>query len=335
MKKRLLALALCLVLATSLLPITAAADTPVTVNSVQITASGLKKDSLGGYPNVYQLDNPSWSCNLTNNDSIVDEQILSIIASNDIYSLDISKYNLITEDPIEGQPYYLYVFIRLDSNTFPDYGFDKNFSANSKLTLTGYETKLLDRELDEGDDYGKQCLIWLQFSLKKEHEHNWEFTVTKNNDTLTAECQNTDCGKEVSVSLKADSVTLPNSPFNAWLEGWDAFQAATGAEKTDIVYKCNGEPADKNNPKAGQYQAWVMIKNLPGPVWNGPVALADNQDSSGNTAELFVHYTAVDPAVTAQTGDNRPIEIMMGSVLVFSALAAAAFILDNKRKYSR
>ena len=46
-------------------------------------------------------------------------------------------------------------------------------------------------------------------------------------------------------------------------------------------------------------------------------------------------YTAVDPAVTAQTGDNRPIELMLVSVLVFSALAAAAFILDSKRKYKQ
>ena len=44
MKKRLLALALCLVMMTSLLPITAAAEDPsVTINSIQITASGLKQ----------------------------------------------------------------------------------------------------------------------------------------------------------------------------------------------------------------------------------------------------------------------------------------------------
>ena len=44
-------------------------------------------------------------------------------------------------------------------------------------------------------------------------------------------------------------------------------------------------------------------------------------------------YTAADPAITAQTGDDRPIELMMASVLAFSALAAAAFVLDGKRKY--
>ena len=140
----------------------------------------------------------------------------------------------------------------------------------------------------------------------------------------------------MSVTLKADSVTLPKSPFNAQLVGWNDFQAATGAEKTDIVYKCNGvEVSDGSTPKAGNYQAWVMIKNLRGPVYqDGVAAFADSQDSSGNTAELFVHYTAVDPAVTAQTGDNRPIELMLVSVVVFSALAAA-FIADSKRKYSR
>ena len=42
-------------------------------------------------------------------------------------------------------------------------------------------------------------------------------------------------------------------------------------------------------------------------------------------------YTAAHPKVTARAGDNRPIERMMVSVLVFSAIAAA-FTLDSKRK---
>ena len=46
-------------------------------------------------------------------------------------------------------------------------------------------------------------------------------------------------------------------------------------------------------------------------------------------------HTAADPKVTAQTGDDRPIELMMASVLVFSALAAGAFSLDSKRKYKQ
>ena len=78
-----------------------------------------------------------------------------------------------------------------------------------------------------------------------------------------------------------------------------------------------------------------MIKNLSGPVYqDGGAALAEDSNTK-SSAELFVHYTAADPAVTAQTGDDRPIELMLVCALAFSALAAAAFILDNKRKYSR
>ena len=64
------------------------------------------------------------------------------------------------------------------------------------------------------------------------------------------------------------------------------------------------------------------------------MAYEGDQDNTG-CADLYVQYTAADPAITAQTGDNRPIELMMASVLAFSALAAAAFILDSKRKYKQ
>ena len=184
--------------------------------------------------------------------------------------------------------------------------------------------------------------------------HDWQFTKTEN--SLTATCRNPEQYKnsggckcpigEVSLALDAHSVTLPTSPFNARLEGLEQFKAAIpNAVIGEFVYKYKG-PGDSEyriveptaaNAKAGEYQVGVRIENLPGPVESdGPVAMAfeENPDNTGY-ADLFVHYTAADPAVTAQTGDNRPIELMMASVLVFSALAAAAFILDNKRKYSR
>ena len=63
--------------------------------------------------------------------------------------------------------------------------------------------------------------------------------------------------------------------------------------------------------------------------------LEGGEENQYGEGYLYVKYTAVDPAVTAQTGDNRPIEIMVASVVVFSALAAAAFILDHKRKYKQ
>ena len=65
------------------------------------------------------------------------------------------------------------------------------------------------------------------------------------------------------------------------------------------------------------------------------MANEEGAGQGGASVYLYVKYTAVDPKVTAQTGDNRPIEIMMAGVVIFSALAAAAFILDRKRKYQQ
>ena len=173
--------------------------------------------------------------------------------------------------------------------------------------------------------------------------HTWQFKAAGN--TLRGTCNHSYCPtKEISVSLKADSVTLPTSPFNARLEGLEQFKKEVpNAVIGEFVYKYKG-PGDSEyriveptaaNAKAGEYQVGVRIKNLPGTVaQEGPVAMAHegNQDNTGY-ADLYVQYTAADPAITAQTGDNRPIELMMASVLDFSALAAAAFVLDGKRKY--
>ena len=180
------------------------------------------------------------------------------------------------------------------------------------------------------------------FILTKEHEHDWRFTQT--DSTLTGTCRKSTCPiKTVDVNLAADSVTLPNSPFNARLEGQSQFETATGAAISKIRYDYKGsdgvwhkgvDPVSAN-AKAGEYQAFVQISNLPRPVESdGVVAMAENPDGI-YTADLYVKYTAADPAVTAQTGDNRPIELMLVSVLAFSALAAAAFIVDSKRKYKQ
>lgn len=183
-------------------------------------------------------------------------------------------------------------------------------------------------------------------------DHDWQLTKTEN--SLTATCQNPELYKnkggckcsigQASLTLDAHSVTLPTSPFNARLEGWEQFQdAIPTAYYEKLVYKYNGpngwtevEPTAAN-AKAGEYQVGVRILGLPDKE-NGPVAmsLADEVIPDGaGYRDLYVRYTAADPAITAQTGDNRPIELMMAGVLVFSALAAAAFILDSKRKYSR
>lgn len=165
--------------------------------------------------------------------------------------------------------------------------------------------------------------------------HTWQFKAAGNTLTPTCLYCNT---TPVSVTLTAQSVTLPNSPFKAaQLAGEKEFQAAfPNAAISKIRYDYKGSDGVWHkgvdpvaaNAKAGEYQAFVEISNLPGTV-------VDESGNPLNQASLFVKYTAADPKVTAQTGDNRPIELMMAGVVVFSTLAAAAFILDNKRKYSR
>ena len=175
--------------------------------------------------------------------------------------------------------------------------------------------------------------------------HNWQLTPT--DSSLTFTCGNPGCTiGTVGVAITAHSVTLPDSPFNAQVEYVGDFKEAfSGVEISDIRYDYEDSegvwhqdidpiPA---NAKAGRYQAGVCVSGFSG---NGGAAARafstdDGFNAGGESVFLWVQYTAVDPAVTAQTGDNRPIELMMASVLVFSALAAAAFILDNKRKYSR
>ena len=163
-------------------------------------------------------------------------------------------------------------------------------------------------------------------------KHSWQFSQT--DSTLTAKCRNSGCPiQTVDVTLAADSVTLPESPFNARLEGLKQFQQEVpDAVIGEFVYKYKG-PGDTEyrvvqptaaNAKAGEYQVGVRITTP-----------SSNTSGQNSVYDLYVKYTAVDPAVTAQTGDNRPIELMLVSVLSFSALAAAAFILDSKRKYKQ
>ncbi|MBO5171177.1 MAG: hypothetical protein J6B70_10625 [Oscillospiraceae bacterium] len=174
-------------------------------------------------------------------------------------------------------------------------------------------------------------------------KHSWQFSQT--DSTLTAKCRNSGCPiQTVGVTLAADSVTLPESPFNARLEGLKQFQQEVpDAVIGEFVYKYKG-PGDTEyrvvqptaaNAKAGEYQVGVRISGLPNKEY-GPVEMSLDDEvipDGAGYADLYVQYTAADPKVTAQTGDNRPIELMMAGILVFSALAAAAFVLDGKRKY--
>ena len=73
-----------------------------------------------------------------------------------------------------------------------------------------------------------------------------------------------------------------------------------------------------NSPKAGTYQASIYV-----------------EDANYTPHSAFVQYQAIDPVQTAATGDDRPIEMMLLGLLVCSAMAAAAFFIDSKRRVSR
>lgn len=314
MKKRLLALALCLVLATSLLPITAAA-VDYHFNSASIVADGVeyRDTSSAQYPGYY-VNITGWT--LEHNTGTIVNTDGFITVSPICCSAEATDY--LTDPPVAGVEYFPYISILNDSLLLNNFEYDDDFFAN--LVIPGYETNFRDC------GRGNSGTITLRFRMVK---HSWQFSQT--DSTLTAKCRNSGCPiQTVGVTLAADSVTLPESPFNARLEGLKQFQQEVpDAVIGEFVYKYKG-PGDTEyrvvqptaaNAKAGEYQVGVRI-TIP----------SSNTSGQNSVYDLYVKYTAVDPAVTAQTGDNRPIELMLVSVLVFSALAAAAFVLDSKRR---
>ena len=149
------------------------------------------------------------------------------------------------------------------------------------------------------------------------------------------------CGEGVEVSLTASDVTLPGDVFSAEISVEkierpavafalrSARQAPAGLPEgltiSEPVYKYSAtgsgyEPIDPTSftPKAGYYQAAVQI--------------TDGNNNNSTVAELAVKYTVSDPAITAATGDNRPIELLAMGMALFSVLAIAAFLLDDRRK---
>lgn len=180
------------------------------------------------------------------------------------------------------------------------------------------------------------------------HTHIWNSLTsglgTKKAST-TISCKDMACGEAVEVSLTASDVTLPGDVFSAEISVEKierpavafalrtARQAPAGLPEglpegltiSEPVYKYSAtgsgyEPIDPASftPKAGYYQAAVQI--------------TDDYNNNSTVAELAVKYTVSDPAVTAATGDNRPIELMIMGMAFFCAMAAAAFVLDGRRK---
>lgn len=183
------------------------------------------------------------------------------------------------------------------------------------------------------------------------HTHQWKSDSIEGNGTKEAStaifCADMDCDApmQVDVTLTASDVTLPGDVFSAEISVEKierpavafalrpAPQAPAGLPEglpagltiSEPVYKYSAtgsgyEPIDPASftPKAGYYQAAVQI--------------TDDNNNNSTVAELAVKYTVSDPAVTAATGDNRPIELMIMGMAFFCAMAAAAFVLDGRRK---
>ena len=336
MKKRLLALALSLVLMTSLLPITAAAYTEEewlsTVNG--ITPNGTYCGDT--YFTVSAPETEGYSVNSVDWEFEGGGKRLS--------KDDLGRYKLAAGSGA-GKIYFNF----FNSNSLETSFFEiKGLTINQDHDWSAWTS---NGDGTHSRTCGNGCVDSPQKAYCADNNadckcddcgasmHRWTYTSTEN--SLTAECGNSGCtiGK-VGVTLTASSVTLPNSPFNAQLTFEGDFKEAFRFSDIEYRYEDPTTGWDYVNPntftpKPGNYQAGVLISGLPG---NGEIAarsLDSNNYANQGSEYLYVEYTAADPAITAQTGDDRPIELMMAGVLVFSALAAAAFLLDHKRKYSR
>ena len=248
MKKRLLALALCLVLATSLLPITAAA-VDYHFNSASIVADGVeyRDTSSARYP-AYYVNITGWT--LEHNTGTIVNTDGFITVSPICCSAEATDY--LTDPPVAGVEYFPYISILNDSLLPNSFEYDDDFFAN--LVIPGYETNF--RDCDRSDS---SAAIVLRFRMVK---HSWQFSQT--DSTLTAKCRNSGCPiQTVDVTLAADSVTLPESPFNARLEGLKQFQQEVpDAVIGEFVYKYKG-PGDTEyrvvQPTAANAKQYAQI----------------------------------------------------------------------------
>ena len=225
-----------------------------------------------------------------------------------------------------SQEYYLYLWTLADGRVYPDCFF-------AKIKIENGELKVVYSQ-DE--------------AFPAVHTHQWKSDPIDGNGTKEASttifCADPYCDApmQVDVTLTASDVTLPGNVFDAKLTVETTERPAValfstravsqplpglpeGLTISEPVYKYSAtgsgyEPIDPASftPKAGYYQAAVQI--------------TDDYNNNSPVAELAVKYTVSDPAVTAATGDNRPIELMIIGMAFCCAMAAAAFVLDGRRK---
>lgn len=195
----------------------------------------------------------------------------------------------------------------------------------SDSPLNGSKTVAIDQDLST--------------NAPPQHTHTWTPATSGNGTkeaTTSITCTDPNCGETLTVTLTASDVTLPGNVFTAQISTGTpgisnyALRAVptlpgglTISSEPGYKYSATGSdfaPIDPSSftPAPGFYQASILIK-----------------DGNDTVENLYVTYTVSDPVVTAATGDNRPIEMMVMGMAFFCAMAIAAFVLDSKRRGSR
>ena len=247
-------------------------------------------------------------------------------------------------------------FIAFGTNSVDDYYWTRNqYSSKSDSISVTFD----DNIIKPGETY--YLYLWTlsgNFGVYPEQllttikldppAHAWDPNpVTTGNGTKEAVTTVTcSCGTQVRVSLTASDVTLPGNAFSAKIDveeiqkevvaaayGLRAARSAAPQLSTGHGLTVSDEPGYKYSPDGSNFTDIDPNTFTPAPGFYQASILV--KDGNTTLENLYVTYTVRDPAVTAETGDSRPIELMVMGMALFSALAIAAFVLDSRRKANR
>lgn len=226
-----------------------------------------------------------------------------------------------------GKTYYIYLWTRS-----PDFGVYPDALIGSFTVKENGDVESSDMEIADPPVLP--------------HTHSWNSLTsglgTKQAST-TISCDDLACGKGIKVSLTASDVTLPGNAFSAKIDVEEiqkevvaaaysprALSFAAPQLSTRHGLTVSDEPGYKYSPDGNNFTEIDPKTFTPVPgFYQASILVKDGDDTVEN---LYVNYTVSDPAVTAATGDNRPIELMVMGMAFFSVLAIAAFVLDSKRR---
>lgn len=179
-----------------------------------------------------------------------------------------------------------------------------------------------------------------------QHNHEWTSEPSglgTNQASAIISCKDLACGEGIKVSLTASNVTLPGDAFSAKIDveelevpavyGLRSARLAPPQVPIGHGLTVSETPGYKYSPDGSNFTEIDPKTFTPAPgFYQASILVTDGNDTVEN---LYVTYTVSDPVVTAATGDNRPIEMMVMGMAFFSVLAIAAFALDGKRRARR